>query len=72
MKYAYLVTGSEDGPMGIFTSKAKALAHGTWYVKNSEHPDNEVVTQDTRGAWFTHLESENSHVYATIERFTLD
>ena len=60
--YSYLVTGSNDGPIGIFTSKPKALECAIAYVKQS----TDQFTVDS-GKYYTSVFTEDTE--ASLERF---
>lgn len=80
MKIVYLVTGSEDGVTGIFSSKAKAFASAKAYCKieNDDQYDAMLTEMDERreslnieftpctGIWF--FEEANFGVTATVSK----
>ncbi len=80
MKTVYLVTGSEDGVTGIFSSKAKAFVSAKAYCKiETDDQYNEMLNEmDERrqslnieftpctGIWF--FEEANFGVTATVSK----
>ena len=42
MKIVYVVTGSEDGILGVYGNKKGAYEHGLRYLKN--YPSNEIIS----------------------------
>ena len=69
MAKSYMVNGVDDGPLGIFTSHAKALTCAIQYVNN---PMESVQSQGwniDKRIWFTHVSHPESVSIATIEVF---
>lgn len=71
MAYAYLVTGSEDGPLAIYASKKRALDAAIRYVEQSGKTAK--VPEDTTGWYFTvDHDGEYGQLHAEVEKFYLD
>tara|TARA_R110000803_G_scaffold101862_1_gene169881 strand:+ start:458 stop:697 length:240 start_codon:yes stop_codon:yes gene_type:complete len=69
MTKSYMVTGSDDGPLGIFTSHAKALTCAVQYVNNPmERVESEGWDID-KGTWATYVSHPKGDSTATIEVF---
>jgi len=67
MKKVYIVTGSEDGIIGVFSSKSKARQRATNYVLSdcSIHSLDSFVVSDVY-KWYEHFSSNKTMVTAEI------
>ena len=67
MKKVYIVNGSEDGIIGVFSSKRKARQRATNYVLSdcSIHSLDSLVFSDVY-EWFEYFSSNNTTVTARI------
>ena len=61
MKKVYIVTGSEDGIIGVFSSKSKARKQATDYVSAR----SSLVVSDVY-TWYEHFSSNETTVTAEI------
>lgn len=69
MKQLFVVRGSEDGVLGVFTSRKKALKKCVAYVQNSLRKNSAkfVISYfDNGDAWMV----ESGNITANIEQFT--
>jgi len=66
MKKVYIVTGSEDGIVGVFSSKSKARQRATNYVLASceIHSDPTILSDTTK--WSEYFYATNTSVTAEI------
>lgn len=65
MAYAYVVRGSEDGNIGVYSSKKKALKRAVDYV--TQQGDEHTID---KYQWVTYVASEWST--ADVEKFILE
>ena len=68
MSYAYVVKGYQDGTIGVFTNKKKAIACGVRYVNSglSEHEQNTDIEVDARD-WIIFIGNN-----AEVEKFHMN
>ena len=67
-KFTYIVRGSEDGNLGVFTTKKRAVACATNYVQQAGvNPQTEKC-----GDWHTEVSTETGHSTASVEKFNLN
>lgn len=69
--YVYIVTGSEDGVIGTFTSYKKAVASAEYYVAGAVDitPDVEV---DKLSDGYTSVYAEDSWVTADVNKWVVE
>ena len=68
MKYAYVVRGSQDGNLGVWSSRQKAVAHAVLYCSDIDDPYDESIDVDDRGNL---VFVEGKGVSADVEKFVL-
>lgn len=67
MAYAYLVTGSEDGPLAICSSRERAVEKAIAYVTDTDIGQEYDMTEG-----LTHASVYGATCYAYVERFWLE
>ena len=70
MSKSYMVVGLDDGPLGIFTSHAKALTCAVQYVSNTMESVQSEGWNIDKGTWCTEVSHHKANTSATIEVFT--
>ena len=68
--YVYQVKGSEDGTLGIYGSKKRAIARAKEYVQVA-YPGEEIQVEHN-GKWFVEVHSGEHSVVAEIEKFPVE
>ena len=63
----YTLKGSEDGVMGVYTSKKRAIARGVEYVEDSLEGDVAIAVDNLK--WCSYIFGENTSVSAEVETF---
>ena len=71
MPYAYIVRGSEDGNIGVFGSRKRAVTRAVQYVQQGSE-DEIVVSVEHLNEWITYVNSEGTSSSADVERFDLE
>ena len=71
MNFAYVVRGSEDGNLGVFTSKKRATMRAVMYcsVDNDEFDEN-VEVDTTTSSWMVYVEGNG--MSADVEKFEIN
>ena len=69
MAKSYIVKGSEDGPIGVFTSHAKALECACMYVNQSINTLQAEGWEIDKSQYYTCISHPDTSVDANIEVF---
>lgn len=73
--YAYVVKGSEDGNLGVYSSMKKALISAKEYVANADDLDVNATDFDIGyfcDGYLINVACEHSWVTADIEKFKIN
>ena len=72
MRYAYTVTGSEDGVIGVFTSYTRAVKNARAYIREAadDKGDGDVAQMTHQTKWTTYYEGNGAT--ARIDSFALN
>ena len=69
MSKSYIVKGSEDGPIGVFTSHKRALECAIQYVNQSTDTLEATGWEIDKSLYYTCISHPNTSIGANIEVF---
>ena len=74
MKNVFIVTGSEDGILGVFTNKKLAYEKAHDYVEQNGGAVQSYsnTCKSLREGWFAYVDSKDGYGNATIEKRPLN